>query len=78
MRSIEYHSQSGLRVGGFQERENVLSLVRDGHDACARLDLVLASLCGSTEDPYKVFFPGVHARKFRSAPGGSRIFEIAH
>jgi len=26
MRSIEYHSQSGLRVGGFQERENVLSL----------------------------------------------------
>ena len=31
-----------------QERENVLSLVRDGHDACARLDLVLASLCGST------------------------------
>jgi hypothetical protein len=39
---------SGLRVGGFQERENVLSLVRDGHDACARLDLVLASLCGST------------------------------
>ena len=47
-------------------------------DACAHLDLVLASLCGSTRDPYKVFFPGVHARKFRSAPGGSRIFEIAH
>ena len=57
-----------------QERENVLSLVRDGHDACARLDLVLASLCGSTNDPYKVFFPGVHARKFRSAPGGSPGF----
>ena len=39
IRSIEYHSQSGLWAGGFQERENVLSLVRDGHDACA---LVLA------------------------------------
>ena len=33
MRSIEYHSKSGLRAGGFQERENVLSLVRDGHAA---------------------------------------------
>ena len=58
IRSIEYHSQSGLWAGGFQERENVLSLVRDGHDACPqglrvgtcallarRLDSALARLC---------------------------------
>ena len=59
IRSIEYHSQSGLWAGGFQlSRENVLSLVRDGHDACPqglrvgtcallarRLDSALARLC---------------------------------
>jgi hypothetical protein len=63
-----------------QERENVLSLVRDadGHDACARIDLVLASLCGSTRDPYKVFFPGMHARNCRGPLGARPFLEIAH
>jgi hypothetical protein len=65
-----------------REREcgNVLSLVRDadGHDACARIDLVLASLCGSTRDPYKVFFPGMHARNCRGPLGARPFLEIAH
>ena len=65
-----------------RERECAVadSLVRDadGHDACARLDSVLASLCGSTRDPYKVFFPGVHARNCRGPLGARQFLEIAH
>jgi hypothetical protein len=47
-------------------------------DACAHLDLVLASLCGSTRDPYKVFFPGVHARNCRGPLVARQFLEIAH